>query len=135
MNTATIEVARSFPPKEGKKKATIKTTDGELFGAWPNMLHGLQPGGTYEIEYDSRDFEGKTYRTIKKFKPTGKAAERKSSPVTDEAKPASADEMAFIAKIVGAGIASQQIDFNSDAIMKAAIRVRSMYRELLRQSQ
>lgn len=130
MNTAVIEVARTYPPKAGKKKATLKTTTDELFGVWPRMLNGLQPGGTYEIEYESNEFEGRTYHTIKTFKPA-----QKQQAASFDAKPASAEEMAFIAKIVGAGIASQQIDFRTDDIMKAAHRVRSMYRELLRQSQ
>lgn len=129
MNTTVIEVARTFPPKEGKKKATIKTTSDQLFGVWPNMLNGFHPGVTYEIEYETSQFKGRDYHTIRKFKP----AEQPASPAG--AKAASTDEMTFIAKIVGAGIASQQIDFNADDIMKAAIRVRSLYRELIRQSQ
>src|SRR6188768_1077779 len=65
--TATIEVEYVNPPKEGKKKGSIKTKDGEYYGVWPDKLHLYAPGNTYTIQYESSEFKGKTYKDVKRI--------------------------------------------------------------------
>lgn len=65
MSKATIEVAYINAPGEGKKQATIKSKDGKVFGIWADKIQDYEAGKTYEIEFTSRDWQGKQYHTIK----------------------------------------------------------------------
>jgi hypothetical protein len=67
-NKAIINVKYVNQPKEGKKQGSIKTDDGRFFGVYPELL-GSFSAGTYEIEFKSRDFNGKTYHTVTSAKP------------------------------------------------------------------
>lgn len=60
-----ITIANIYPAKPGKKTATIKDVDGQLFSVWPNLLPQFRPNETYEIEFTSKDVNGVTYRDIK----------------------------------------------------------------------
>ena len=66
MHTEIIQVQYVNPPKPGKKKGTIKTIDGKLFGVWANALNGFKPKETYAVEYAEEEWQGQTYRTITK---------------------------------------------------------------------
>lgn len=71
MNTATVTVAYVNQPAEGKKQGNIKTDGGDYYGVAPAMLGQFQPKGKYEITYESRDYNGKTYHTVKTVKALG----------------------------------------------------------------
>jgi len=71
MNTATVTVAYVNPPAEGKKQGNIKTDGGDYYGVAPAMLGQFSKGGKYEITYESRDYNGKTYHTVKTVKALG----------------------------------------------------------------
>lgn len=47
----TVTVAQIFPPAEAGKGARIKGTEGQMYGLWPDKLHLVQPGHTYELGY------------------------------------------------------------------------------------
>lgn len=61
----TITVAAIFPAKAQGKSATIKDTDGMMFGVWPDKLGIFRDGETYEIDFTSKVSNGTTYRDIK----------------------------------------------------------------------
>jgi predicted peptidase len=61
---ATIEVAYINPPGAGKKQATIKSKDGQLFGIYPEKMGEYRAGNSYEIEFKTRDWNNKKYYTI-----------------------------------------------------------------------
>ena len=63
-NTETIKVAYVNEPQAGKKQGTIKTEDGRYFGVYPDKLNQFQVGNTYEIEYSSRQWNGKTLHSV-----------------------------------------------------------------------
>ena len=71
MNTAVITVQYVNPPAEGKKQGNIKTDSGDYYGVAPAMLGQFSKGGKYEISYESRDYNGKTYHTVKTVKSLG----------------------------------------------------------------
>lgn len=71
MNTATVTVAYVNEPAEGKKQGNIKTDSGDYYGVAPAMLKLFSKGGKYEITYESRDYNNKTYHTVKSVKPLG----------------------------------------------------------------
>ena len=61
---ATIKVQYINQPRPGKKLGSVKTEDGRYFQVWPDKLSSFQPGGTYEVEYESSQFNGKTYDKV-----------------------------------------------------------------------
>jgi hypothetical protein len=65
MSKKTVKVQYVNPPKEGRKTGSIKTAEGEYFDVFPGMLPEFKQGGSYEIEYASRDYNGKTYHSVK----------------------------------------------------------------------
>ena len=65
MGTATVTVQYVNLPKEGKKQGSIKGADGTSYGVWANHIGNYKQGATYSIEYEERDYNGKTYRTVK----------------------------------------------------------------------
>lgn len=52
-------------PQAGKKQGSIKTPEGQYYGVPPAMLGMFKPNGTYKVFYESRDYQGKTYHTVK----------------------------------------------------------------------
>lgn len=65
MSQETITVAYVNPPAEGKKQATIKTSAGAIYGIAPDKTSYFQVGQTYTVEIAAREFQGRTYKTIK----------------------------------------------------------------------
>ncbi len=64
MPSATISVQYVNQPKAGKKEGNVKTTNGEYYGVKPAMLAQFSPGGTYTVEYDSRMWNSKEFKSI-----------------------------------------------------------------------
>lgn len=69
MQTITITVAAIEWPKPDKKLGAIIDSSGQRFGVWPDKLPGYQQGRSYEIGYESSEFKGKTYYTVKTATP------------------------------------------------------------------
>ena len=74
LETATVKVQYVNMPKEGKKKGSIKDTEGDYYGVWADKLHDFQAGETYEITFR----ENNGYRDVVAVKraPTKPAEER-----------------------------------------------------------
>lgn len=53
MPTATITVEYVNQPKPGKKMGSIKGSDGQYYGVWPNDLNQFRQGETVTIEYSA----------------------------------------------------------------------------------
>lgn len=66
MPTAEITVAFCNPAKEGKKNATIKTTDNRLFFVPLDMYPQFTPKGRYKIEYKDSTLNGNTLSFVNK---------------------------------------------------------------------
>lgn len=75
MQTATVTVAFVNPPAQGRKQGNIKTDDGNYYGVQPSMLGLFSKGGKYEINFDSREYNGKTYHTVTSVKALGGGSE------------------------------------------------------------
>ena len=73
MAKATVVVKAVYPPKEGKKQSKILAVNGMYYGFYADKLQ-FEPGATYEVEYESRDWEGKPYHTATKATKTAAAA-------------------------------------------------------------
>lgn len=68
MPTATVKVDFVNPPKEGKKRGSIKGADGKYYWGTPAQIAMFQKGGTYTFEFDSKaDDSGKVWHSITKL--------------------------------------------------------------------
>lgn len=110
-NTAEIEVRFVNPPKAGKKQATIKAADGAVYGVWPDKVGLFQPGRRYQIEFNERPYNGRTYRTITKCRAHGHATSAPAGQMqnTDS----------FIASVLGAGVQSKAVEFTEEGLARA----------------
>lgn len=67
MSDILITVAEIKYPEPGKKQGAIYDTAGNRWGVWADKLENYAIGQSYSIsEYDTYDFKGKSYHTIKK---------------------------------------------------------------------
>lgn len=66
MTTAEITVKYCNPKQEGKKNASIKTEDGQMYFVTPEMFPQFEQGGRYNIEFKTSTFRGVQYRHIEK---------------------------------------------------------------------
>lgn len=65
MHTETVKVAFVNQPAAGRKTGSIKSEAGNYYNVEPHALALFEKGGTYEIQYTTRDWQGKTYRDFK----------------------------------------------------------------------
>jgi hypothetical protein len=70
-----IEVAETRAAPAGKKIATIIAAGGTKFDCWPEMLASVEVGRRYEVEVESREWNGKTFQKITKATPVNGAAQ------------------------------------------------------------
>lgn len=65
---------------------TVKTDSGEYYSInWPT---DIRQDTSYEVEYESRQWQGKTYKTIKNYQVKSNGAGGESSPENGGYKPA-----------------------------------------------
>lgn len=128
MNAAVIKVKFANAPKEGKKKATIKTDDDQIFGVWPRQLGLFQPGRSYKIEFEEHDWQGRTYRTITKCEPATDAAPSNES---GSASNAALGEAEFVTRILAASIQACCVGHMPQAIAAEIRMLRGIWRETM----
>lgn len=130
MNAAVIKIKYADPPKAGKKQATIKTEDNQIFGVWPKEFGLFQPGRTYKVEFSERSFNGKTYRTISKCEPLADVEERPSIEAqTKQHSSQSISEAEFITRLLAAGIKCGGTVHSEPAMIAEIKLLRSVYRQ------
>jgi hypothetical protein len=61
---ARITVQYVNPPKAGKKRGTIKDSDGNIYGVFPDKISLFQPGGTYDVEIRESHVGDEIFRNI-----------------------------------------------------------------------
>lgn len=129
MNAAVIKIKYADPPKDGKKQATIKTDDNQIFGVWPKEFGLLQPGKTYKVEFSERPFNGKTYRTITKCEPVA-AVEEPASGLAQQSQRSSqiVSEAEFVTRLLAAGIKCGGVVHSEQSMIAEVKLLRSVYR-------
>lgn len=71
MPQAVFEVQMAQPPAPNKKEATLMTTGGQKFWLPAGMVGSFRPGGTYEVFYEDREFQGRPCPKILTMKMIG----------------------------------------------------------------
>lgn len=128
--TAAIEVKYVNPPKDGKQSGTVKATDGQLYGVWPDKLGLFQPGRRYKIEFVERDYKGKTYRSITKGYPEPSPSATPQNNTTSPPRAGLGEEQ-FVAHMLAASLQSQLVELNDRDLTRAATMFQALYRQLL----
>ena len=103
METKRIEIKYVNPAREGKKLANVKTPDGTVYGVWPEKLHLFTEGQSYTVKFESREFKGEIYHTIKEVLANG----------ADHTAPAA------VAQSNGAGGASNEFAWTQEIVARA----------------
>jgi|SRR5215475_12448127 len=105
-----IEVTEIHPPKIGGKVSRIVAADGEHYQIWPEKLAGVDVGKRYEVETTQREYNGRTFKSIKSIVP----AAEESTPVQKnrgvENDPTVCGEAEYVGRVIAALIASGGID-------------------------
>jgi hypothetical protein len=130
MHTETIRVQYVNPPRPGKKKGTIKTSDGKLFGVWADALSGFTPNEAYAVEYVEQEWRGQTYRTITKATlQTNGTADPPPGPSRNtyrETTPVDAERM-FVCSLLNAAIGSGKLLLKTDDLVTAIKATRAAW--------
>jgi hypothetical protein len=123
--TTIIEIAAIRPPKEGKKVATVVAGDGRSFEIWPEKAAPLKIGECYDIEIETREFNGRPIRKITKAKPA-QAANGNAKTVPISTSPADA-EVAFVSSTLNAFIAAGKIGLDARELGNATQLFRRLW--------
>ncbi len=67
---ATITVQAKQSPAIGKKQGKIQDTNGDLWNVWGDKLQNYREGVTYDIVYETNEFNGHTFNVIKTANPS-----------------------------------------------------------------
>jgi len=120
-----IEIASIRPPKEGKKVATVVAGDGRSFEIWPEKAAPLKIGERYDIEIETREFNGRPIRKITKAKPAA-AANGNARSIPISAPPADA-ELAFVSSTLNAFIAAGKVNLDARELGNATHLLRRLW--------
>jgi hypothetical protein len=123
-----IEVSEIHPPKVGGKVARIVAADGERYEIWPDKLAGVAAGKRYDVETTSREFNGRTFKSIKTITPLREEPQPPMSaklPTLDTS-PA-AGEAEYVGRVLAALIIKGEI--NGAQIANTTARLRKIWRE------
>lgn len=132
MPTITLTVKYVNPPKPGKKRGSIKDTDDQMFGVFPDKLHLFETGKTYEVEYTSNEVGGVVYNTVKSATPLATSAPR-NIPIGNggsykETSARDAERM-FVCSILNAAVQGQQVEFNHQRVLAAVQFLRGIWQQ------
>jgi hypothetical protein len=124
-----IEVATIQPAPPGKKMGKLMTTGGEPYHVWPNDISKFQQGGRYEIEFEENEFQGRTYRKIKKAKPVVNGSNNHAARSQPMAKP-NDEEWLFVRELLSVGLRTGAVAFSAHDLRTAIAMLRTVWREL-----
>jgi hypothetical protein len=130
MNAAVIKIKYADPPKDGRKQATVKTEDNQIFGVWPKEFGLFQPGRIYRVEFSEREWKGKTFKTITKCEPVLDVEETPSGLAQQSQRSSQKDaETEFVARLMAASISACAVGHKPENLIAEALMLRSVYRE------
>lgn len=126
MARATIQVKYVNQPREGMKNGSVKTAEGVLYGVPPPLLPQFQPGGTYNVEYNTSQFQGRTYSTIS----AASAMVQSGAPLQSGSKFHANDETAeriFVCGIINAAVGNGSLSVNRAELVAAVSACREAW--------
>lgn len=107
-----IIVASIEQPKPGKKQGAVIDSTGKRWGVWADKLANFQQSTTYDIAFDSNEFQGRTYYVIKTAIPVGGTGNgSKPLPSTSTQSPAYSENQRRMDIFVSVLINNSKLDF------------------------
>lgn len=144
MQTATIQVRYVNPPKTPKGPGSVKDANGTYWKVWKDDLAKFQEGGTYQVGFETEQYQGKDQYTVKAVSPAGaqQATQQVPQPSPTPAgtpspapighnrngTDAATAERIFVCGIVNQGIAAGQVKVAATDIAMAVNAARDAYR-------
>ena len=129
MPTATIVAKFVNPPQQGKKSGSIKTPENEYYGVPAAMLGQFTQGGTYTVEYKTREWNGKTYKDILSISQAQAPSQNQGSGGGSKygSYDAETSERVFVCGALNAFIKAGKIETNANAVVGAVNALRSAW--------
>ncbi len=124
MPTATIEAKYINTPQPGKKMGSIKSADGTYYGVAPELLPQFKQGGVYEIFFEDREWQGKTYHTVKTVKATTQTAAAAGTVLAQAERartPDTESRQIFVCALLVAAIKAGQVNILEASDLIAAV--------------
>lgn len=117
MPSTTITVQAKQSPAIGKKQGKIQDTEGNKWNVWGDKLQNYREGVTYDIIYETSEFEGHHFNVIKTANPaSGPTPQPRTAPLlqagthhTTQA-PSAKDEMIFVCGIINNSLSNTNIN-------------------------
>lgn len=123
-----IDVTEIHPPKIGGKVCKIVAADGEHYQIWPEKLTGVDVGKRYEAEITERDYNGRTFKSIKSIVPAPMPVpESQSTPVQKNCD--ASGEAEYVGRVLAALITKGQVVERSQ-IAAATEWLRKVWRQI-----
>lgn len=145
MSQATITVAGITPPEPGRKQGKITDTEGNRWNCWADKLQNYRMGVTYEINYETNEFNNKKFNVIKTANPSNAAPRPAAQPKSDGwpgPQPSLAaspkDEMIFVCGVVNNAMSNTNInpfEITLTELIAMVDKARSAWRNTLGKSQ
>lgn len=112
MASTVVNVKYVNPAQPGKKNATIKTDDDQLYLVPPEMIDQFSAGAAYKIDYRTSTFRGVTYKYVEKIEkavssPSGVARHQAGKYGTVDMETA---ERIFVCGAMNALVGNQNLD-------------------------
>lgn len=129
METKIVNVKYVNQPKPGKKEGSIKDDTDEFYGASPAILGMMEPDNRYKIQFDSRVYQGKTFKSIRAVEKVeessanGAAGQPHSRVATN---PTDAERM-WTCALVGHFIACGRVTLDLESISEATTLARKVW--------
>ena len=135
MPSAIVKVTYVNQAQAGKVNGSIKVEDGTYYGVKPAMLGLFQPGNTYEIQYESSDFKGKTYHKVISVKPVASAPQTSGGSTKGYQTDDKTAERIFVCGAINAAISSNQLALLTTDVIQAVNSLREAWRQTLGRKQ
>jgi len=115
-------------------RSVVTTTERKRLGVWTDKVgaFGLEQGGTYEVETESKDFNGRTLTNIVQAKrSTAPAVKQTAAEPMSNGTYQSKDEEIWTAALLKSAIESGQLKYNDkQALWEAGQTFRALRRHL-----
>jgi hypothetical protein len=116
------------PAKPGKKNGTIKAEDESFFLVPKEMLDSFRPGVTYDLEYETHDYQGQTFKTVRKFTEKAAAAAASGGGATRSATNPTDSEQIFVTALMKEMIAAGKIDIMPETLTNQVRQLRAVWK-------
>ena len=130
MSQQTITIAFVNQPRQaGGKKGSVKDTEGRYWGVWADKLGQYQVGQSYDITFETTQWQGKDQHTIKSATARGApVAANNGNGMTPRQPTAPTDaERMFVCSLLNAGIQSGKIDVSENSVGAATNMLRRVW--------